>query len=115
MADTATPLRKKGKRTTKAQKPRPRRVPPYNVIIDNDDYHSIEFVVMVLCKALGYAIERSYQLTMQAHTTGRAIVWTGSREVAELKAEQIRTFHEHQPGQRPFGPLTCSVEPAAGA
>jgi len=115
MADTATPVKEKRKRTAKAEKPRTRRVPPYNVIIDNDDYHSFEFVITVLCKALGYAVERSYQLTLQAHTNGRAIVWTGPREVAELKAEQIRTFHEHQPGRRPFGPLTCSVEPAPGA
>src|SRR5262245_23065599 len=73
---------------------RTRKVPPYHVILENDDHHSFEFVVDVLRKALGYATERAYQLTMLAHTSGRAVVWTGSKEVAELKAEQIRTFHE---------------------
>ena len=83
------------------------RLPPYNVIIENDDYHSQTFVVAVLCKALGHSVERSYQLMLQAHTTGRAIVWTGPKEVAELKAEQIGTFREE-----PYGPLSCTIEPA---
>jgi ATP-dependent Clp protease adaptor protein ClpS len=94
---------------------RTRRVPPYHVILENDDYHSFEFVVSVLRKALGYAEQRVFQLTIQAHTSGRAAVWTGPREVAELKADQIRTFHETraEDGTR-LGPLTCSIEPALG-
>jgi ATP-dependent Clp protease adaptor protein ClpS len=86
-----------------------RRIPPYNVILENDDYHSQGFVVGVLCKALGYTTEHSHQLMMQAHTTGRAVVWSGPREVAELKADQIRTFRED-----PHGPLGCTIEPAPG-
>ncbi len=91
-----------------------RRVPPYNVILENDDHHSQEFVVEVLCKALGIAVERAFQYMMEAHTSGRAIIWTGPREVAELKAEQIQTFHEVR-GERRLGPVGCSVEPAPGA
>jgi ATP-dependent Clp protease adaptor protein ClpS len=91
-----------------------RRIPPYNVIIDNDDYHSFPFVVEVLRRALGYSAERAHQLTMQAHTTGRAIVWTGPMEVAELKAEQIRSFHEVRAVDHArLGPLHCTIEPAA--
>jgi ATP-dependent Clp protease adaptor protein ClpS len=97
------------------EKTRTRRIPPYNVILENDDHHSFEFVVDVLCKALSYSKERSFQLTLQAHTTGRAVVWTGSREVAELKSEQIRSFHEiRDSDQAKLGPLTCTVEPAPG-
>ena len=71
------------KKKARTQK-RTRRVPPYNVVLENDDHHSIEFVVTVLRKALGYAEQRAYQLTVHAHTNGRAIVWTGPKEVAEL-------------------------------
>ena len=91
-----------------------RRVPPYNVILLNDDNHSMEFVIEVLSKALGYSVERCYQLMMQAHTSGRAVVWTGPKEVAELKAEQIRTFHQKLDDGRDFGPLGCEIEPAPG-
>ena len=95
---------------------RTRRVPPYNVILENDDHHTMEFVVEVLCKSLGCAPERAIQLMLEAHTTGRAVVWTGTKEVAELKVEQIRTFHETHPGTgAQLGPLGCYIEPAPGA
>ena len=93
---------------------RPRSVPPYNVILENDDYHSAEFVVEVLAKALGLTTERAYQFMLAAHKTGRAVVWTAPREVAELKAEQIQTFHEVRDDGRQLGPVSCAVEPAAG-
>lgn len=88
------------------EKPSRRVIPPYHVILDNDDHHSQTFVVSVLCKALGHSVERAYQLMLQAHLSGRAIVWSGPKEVAELKVEQIRTFHEE-----PHGPLGCTIEP----
>src|SRR5437588_694154 len=71
-----------------------RRVPPYHVILLNDDHHSMEFVIEVLCRALGMTVENAYELMMHAHTSGEAVVWTAPREVAELKAEQMQTFHE---------------------
>lgn len=94
------------------EKTNTRRIPPYNVILFNDEHHTMDFVLEVLNKALGYAPERSYQLMMEAHTTGRAIVWTGPKEVAELKAEQIRTFHQTLPTGRALGPLGITIEPA---
>ena len=97
------------------KKKQTRRVPPYNVILENDDFHSVDFVVEVLQKALGYARERAYRLMMQAHNTGRSAVWTGPKEVAELKADQIRSFHEPPDrGRTKLGPLTCYIEPAPG-
>jgi len=91
-----------------------RRLPPYNVILENDDHHSMEFVMGVLMKALGYNEQHSYQLMMLAHTSGQAIVWTGSKEVAELKLEQMLSFHETQPSGKKLGPLGVRIEPAPG-
>ena len=94
---------------------RTRHIPPYNVILENDDHHSFEFVVDVLRKALGYNEQRAHALTLQAHSSGRAVVWTGSKEVAELKLEQITSFHEirvHDGAK--LGPLSCTIEPAPG-
>ena len=91
-----------------------RLLPPYNVILENDDHHSMEFVIGVLQKALGYNEQRSYQLMMLAHESGQAIVWTGAKEVAELKLEQMLSFHETQPGGRKLGPLGVRIEPAPG-
>jgi len=92
-----------------------RRQPPYHVIIENDDHHSTDFVVGVLLKVLGCPVERAVAFMLTAHNTGRAVIWTGSKEVAELKVEQICTFHEirESDGAR-LGPLGCAIEPAPG-
>jgi ATP-dependent Clp protease adaptor protein ClpS len=89
-----------------------RRFPPYHVILLNDDHHSIEFVVGVLRKVFGFAPERAVELTLEAHESGRAVVWTGAREYAEVMGEKLSTYHEHR-GDRDLGPLGYSVEPAA--
>ncbi len=103
-------------RTREQEETKTRRVPPYNVILLNDDHHSLEFVVEVLQKALGFNEQRAVLLTLQAHTEGRSVVYTGTKEVAELKAEQIQTFHEvREPDGRNLGPLGVSIEPAPGA
>jgi ATP-dependent Clp protease adaptor protein ClpS len=92
---------------------RTRQIPPYHVILENDDHHSFEFVVEVLRKALGFNEQKSFLLTSEAHTKGRAVVWTGTKEVAELKVEQIRSFHEIRLDGRKLGPLGVTIEPAA--
>jgi ATP-dependent Clp protease adaptor protein ClpS len=94
---------------------RVRRLPPYHVIILNDDDHSFEFVIHVLRQVLKCTVERAFSLTKEAHEKGRAVVWTGSREVAELKAEQIQTFHEvRERDGKKLGPIGCVIEPAPG-
>ncbi len=97
------------------EKQQARRLPPYHVILENDDHHSFPFVIEVLQKVLGCAPERAVQLTLLAHHSGQAIIWTGSKEVAELKAEQVQTFHEiREPDAISLGPLSCRIEPAPG-
>lgn len=97
------------------EQPQTRRIPPHHVILHNDPFHEFAWVVDVLRKALGYSSTHALQLTSQAHVSGQAIVWTGPKEVAELKADQIRTFHEVRAGGKNLGPLACTVEPAPGA
>ena len=92
---------------------RTRLLPPYHVILLNDDDHSMDFVVAVLMKVFGCPIERAMQLMLEAHTTGRAVLWTGPKEVAELKAEQVQTFHEtRERDKAQLGPVGCIIEPA---
>lgn len=87
-------------------------LPPYNVILENDDFHSFEFVIEVIRKALGYLEPKAFELTEQAHRQGRAVVWTGPKEVAELKLEQMTSFHEIRPDGKKLGPLGVTIEPA---
>jgi ATP-dependent Clp protease adaptor protein ClpS len=100
-------------RPKEEEKTESRLLPPFNVVLENDDYHSFQFVVDVLRKVLGCTMERAFQLTLVAHNTGRSIIWTGPKEVAELKVEQVRTFHEtRETDGAKLGPLSCTIEAA---
>jgi ATP-dependent Clp protease adaptor protein ClpS len=92
----------------------PARQPPYAVILHNDDHNGMDFVITVLRKVFGYEVEKCIQLMLEAHEKGRAVVWVGALEVAELKADQIRSCGA-DPEQKRKGaqPLGVSVEPAA--
>jgi len=101
-------------RSKPQKKSKVRRIPPYNVVLLNDDDHTMDFVVEVLSKVFGYKLERCVQLTLLAHTSGRSVIWTGTKELAELKVEQVGTLHEKQDGAD-IGPLGCDIEPAPGS
>lgn len=93
-----------------------RLLPPHNVIIENDDYHSFEFVIEVLVKAVHLAPQKASILTREAHERGQAVVWTGSKEVAELKLERIQSLHEVRDSDgAKLGPVGCRIEPAPGS
>ena len=51
----------------------------------------MDFVITVLRKVFGYTVEKCVELMLEAHEKGRAAVWVGALEVAELKADQIRS------------------------
>ncbi len=105
-----------GTQTTPGVETRPRLLPPYHVILLNDDHHSMEFVVNVLVKVLGCPDETAVLLMLEAHHSSRAVIWTGPKEVAELKAEQVQTFHEVRASDgTKLGPLGCTIEPAPAA
>lgn len=91
-----------------------RRQPPYAVVLHNDDLNGMDFVMEVLRKVFGYTEQKCFQLMLEAHEKGRAVVWVGALEVAELKADQIRSCGP-DPVQKRKGaqPLGVTVEPAA--
>ena len=93
---------------------RTRRQPPYAVILHNDDLNGMPFVIGVLRKVFGYGVVKCIRLMLEAHQKGRAVVWVGALEVAELKADQVRSCGA-DPLAAPRGaqPLAVSVEPAA--
>jgi ATP-dependent Clp protease adaptor protein ClpS len=102
-------------KTREREAAKTRRIPLYHLILHNDDVHSVEFVVETVMKALGYNEQKATLMTLEAHNSGRAIVWTGTKELAELKLEQITSFHEiRERDQTKLGPLTCTIEPAPG-
>ena len=91
---------------------RRKRQPHYVVIIENDDRHTFQYVVEVLQRVCGHSEQRAFHLTLEAHNTGRAVVWTGAREVAELKRDQIRGYGTDDYARKPVTfPLGVYIEP----
>jgi ATP-dependent Clp protease adaptor protein ClpS len=83
------PPAKKKPRPARAS-PTPKRQPPYQVVVLNDNDHTFAYVIEGLVRFCGHNIERAYQLAKDVHQQGRAVVWSGTLEVAELKRDQLK-------------------------
>lgn len=94
------------------EKNKPKKQPPYAVIVHDDDFHTYEYVMEVLQKVCGYDLQKAFLLTQAVDLTGRAVVWTGPKEVAELKRDQIRGFGPDLYAQQAVKfPLGVTIEP----
>jgi ATP-dependent Clp protease adaptor protein ClpS len=93
-------------------KKKPKKQPPYAVIVHDDDFHTYEYVIEVLQKVCGHDLQKAFLLTQAVDLTGRAVVWTGTKEVAELKRDQIRGFGPDFYAQQTVTfPLGVTIEP----
>jgi ATP-dependent Clp protease adaptor protein ClpS len=110
-----TPAKPKQRRKKRPSAAKPKKQPPYAVVLLNDDEHSFQYVIETLMKVFGYPLEKSYSLTLQVHNEGKGIVWSGSREVAELKRDQIRSAGpDFYAMQKVDFPLGVTIEPLPG-
>lgn len=86
----------------RAKTPPPRM---YKVILFNDDYTTMEFVVEVLQRFFSIDRERAMQIMLKVHNEGSAVCGVYVRDVAETKVAQVGEFakqHGH--------PLRCGME-----
>lgn len=88
---------------------RPKLKPPrkYKVILLNDDYTPMEFVVQILARFFGMDQEKATQIMLMVHTKGQAVCGEYSYQIAETKVEQVNDYsrqHQH--------PLLCTMEEA---
>lgn len=86
-------------------KPKTKRPPLYKVLILNDDFTPMEFVVMVLERFFGMTSAQSYELMLIVHKKGVAVVGVYSHEIAETKVAQVMDY-----AQRHQHPLQCTME-----
>ena len=90
---------------TLEQKPELKRPAMYKVIILNDDYTPMEFVVHVLENFFSMAREKATQIMLQIHTQGSAVVGIFPKDLAETKSEQVNEY-----AQENNHPLMSTVE-----
>jgi ATP-dependent Clp protease adaptor protein ClpS len=89
-------------------------LPPYNVVLLDDDDHSYEYVILMLKKVFGHSIEKGFEMAQEVDATGRVVVATTNLEHAELKRNQIQAFGPDPLIPRCRGSMSATVEPASG-
>ena len=86
-------------------RPETARPPMYSVMLLNDDYTPMDFVVDVLLSFFPLNLEQATQIMLHVHTRGRGVCGVYTREVAESKVAQVNEFsrmNQH--------PLLCTME-----
>jgi ATP-dependent Clp protease adaptor protein ClpS len=88
-----------------AEKVRTKQPPLYKVLLLNDDYTPMDFVVVVLQTVFAMTREMATQVMLQVHREGMGVCGTYTREVAAAKVDQVIGFaREYQ------HPLQCTME-----
>lgn len=96
-------------RSTLLEEARPEvaKPPMYQVVVLNDDYTPMDFVVTVLETFFAMTRQKATQVMLHVHTRGKGVCGVFTREVAETKVTQVNEFsrsHQH--------PLLCTMERA---
>ncbi|MFK7863985.1 MAG: ATP-dependent Clp protease adapter ClpS [Pseudohongiellaceae bacterium] len=87
------------------EKPKLKRPPLYKVVLINDDYTPMDFVVEVLRSYFNMNAEKATQIMLKVHTEGKGVCGVFSKDVAETKAAQVNDY-----SRECEQPLLCSVE-----
>ena len=88
-------------------KPKVKRPPMYKVLLLNDDYTPMEFVVHILENIFGMRQEQATNIMLHVHTRGVGVCGVFTRDIAETKVALVNQFarkNEH--------PLLCTMENA---
>lgn len=86
-------------------RPKTKRPPLYKVMLLNDDFTPMEFVILVLERFFSKNHTQAFEIMLTVHKKGLALVGIFSHEVAETKVSQVMDFaHRHQ------HPLQCTME-----
>ncbi|MCF1184177.1 ATP-dependent Clp protease adapter ClpS [Marichromatium gracile] len=93
--------------TVQEARPQLRRPPQFKVLLLNDDYTPMDFVVEVLEGFFGMNREKATQVMLQVHTRGVGVCGVYTKDIAETKVAQVNDYartNQH--------PLMCTMEEA---
>jgi ATP-dependent Clp protease adaptor protein ClpS len=85
-----------------------RKPPLYNVLIHNDDFTSMEFVVFILQTVFERSESEALQIMLKVHNEGVGVVGLYTYEIAEMKVVKVTSI-----AQANEFPLLCTIEEAA--
>lgn len=85
--------------------------PPYNLILLNDDYHSVDYVIRMMTALFNFSKEKGNKIAKEVHEKGRVIILTGTKEYVEFKQDQIHSFGKDPLVSNSKGSMTAEIEP----
>ncbi len=86
--------------------PEVKRPPMYSVILLNDDYTPMDFVIEILQQYFALNLDQATQVMLTVHYEGKGEAGVYPRDIAETKANQVNNYARSQ-----GHPLLCQIEP----
>ena len=86
------------------------RIPRYHVMLWDSDDHTAEYVVMMLRELFGHPEQECIEMALTVHTQGRVIVFTTTKELAELKRDQIIAYGGDKEVRNCKGSMHATIE-----
>ncbi len=105
--DTPEPIDSGYDMLVEEERPKLQKPPLYRVILVNDDYTPMEFVVEVLQSVFGMERNNATRVMLEVHTKGKGVCGVFTFEIAETKVAQVTSIAEQQQH-----PLLCTMEEA---
>ena len=96
----AAPAKPQSKKKTAPAKTPPAVLPPWKVLLHNDDKNDMTFVIHTICELTPLNRDDAYGRMLEAHKTGVALLLVTHKERAELYKDQFESKG-----------LTCTIEP----
>ena len=96
----------------KKTKPKPRKTPRYHVVLWDDDFHTYEYVIIMLKQLFGHPYRKGFELAERVDKQGKTIVLTTTLEHAELKRDQIHAFGPDRAMAGCKGSMSSTIERA---
>lgn len=96
-----------GDLAVEAVKPKLKKPPLYSVVLLNDDFTPMEFVVEVLQMFFTLSTENATRIMLHVHTKGKGVCGVFTREIAETKVAQVNQYSRENKH-----PLLCEMEEA---
>jgi len=88
--------------------------PLFNVVLLDDDDHTYDYVIEMLCKIFLFPAEVAFRHAVEVDTAGRTIVMTCERDQAEYGRDQIQAYGADPRMPKSKGSMSAIIEPAVG-
>jgi ATP-dependent Clp protease adaptor protein ClpS len=104
--------------TAVAERPQTQRessskpLPPYNVVLLDDDQHTYEYVIELSMKLFARSRQQAFEVAKMVDTHKRAVLLTTHKEHAELKRDQVHSYGRDFRMETCKGSMSCIIEPA---